>query len=48
MSQEIKVLGFHHDTALVKMSLMAWLTELLKCCFIIQRTHAHTDEMMTL
>lgn len=49
MSQEImKALGFNHDVALPKMSLMAWLTELLTCCFIIQRTHADTDELMTL
>lgn len=27
---------------------MTWLTELLKCCFIIQKTHADTDELMTL
>lgn len=46
MLQEInKVLGYH-DVALL-MFLMTWLTEMLKCCFIIGRTHAHIDELMT-
>lgn len=35
----INVLHFHRAAA--------QLTELLECCFIIMRTHAHTDELAT-